>query len=164
MPTFLYELPPAFAPLCELLSVGLFDACPLMKTVHEIVTESVAIVYSFHRTLVVTDLRTDNRDAYIKDEGKVSYGEQGCTRYAQQMLYEHLRTSCCSPPRNYHWRHRSWSHRKSPTSLLPSVTLCRACQKKKKKKRRSFIHLSSKNITNLLFCRFTECCDFLHYL
>lgn len=60
--TFFYELPPALPPFCELLRVGLFNACPLMKTVHQIITESVAIVYPFHRSLVVTNLRTSNRD------------------------------------------------------------------------------------------------------
>ncbi len=55
-------MPPALPPFCELLCVGLFDACPLMKAVHQIITESVTIVYPFHRSLVVTNLRTSNTD------------------------------------------------------------------------------------------------------
>lgn len=55
-------MPPALPPFCELLCVGLFDACPLMETVHQIITESVAIVYTFHCSLVVANLRTSNRD------------------------------------------------------------------------------------------------------
>lgn len=54
-------MPPALPPFRELLCVGLFNTCPLMKTVHQIITQSVAIIYPFHCPLVVTDLRTSNR-------------------------------------------------------------------------------------------------------
>lgn len=54
-------MPPALPPFCELLCVGLFNTSPLMKAVHQIITQSVAIVYPFHCSLVVTNLRTSNR-------------------------------------------------------------------------------------------------------
>lgn len=56
--TFFYELPPAPSPFCELLGVGLFNTCPLMNAVHQIIAESVAIIYPFYCSLVITDLRT----------------------------------------------------------------------------------------------------------
>lgn len=56
--TFFYELPPALPPFCELLGVGLLNTCPLMNAVHQIIAESVAIIYPFHCSLVITNLRT----------------------------------------------------------------------------------------------------------
>lgn len=70
MCTFLYQLPPAFAPFCELLCVGLLNTCPLMKTGHQIVSEAVAIVDAFHCTFVVTNLTQISRDKHVKMSGK----------------------------------------------------------------------------------------------
>lgn len=56
--TFFYELPPALPPFCELLGIGLFNTRPLMNAVHQIIAESVAIIYPFHCSLVITNLRT----------------------------------------------------------------------------------------------------------
>lgn len=163
IPTFFYELPPALPPLCELLCVGLFNACPLMKTVHQIITESVAIIYPFHCSLVVTNLGTKE----TRQIGQQHYGlivsfnflqqhccvadvlRQSCSHsldlfylFHQLLLrYDATSTQHCgrivildlraggvkdffnSPPRSCHWRHRSWSHHMSLTSLLPWVTL-----------------------------------------
>lgn len=63
MQTFFYELSPALPPFCELLCIGLFNTCPLMKTAHQVITESVAIVYPFHCSFVVTNLTTSDKDS-----------------------------------------------------------------------------------------------------
>lgn len=67
MLTFFYELPPPLAPFCELLCIGLFNACPLVQTVHEIATEPMAIIYPFYCSLVVTNLRSSNKEKMIQN-------------------------------------------------------------------------------------------------
>lgn len=65
-PTFFYELPPALSPLGELLGVSLLNTRPLMDAVHQLVTETVAIIYPFDRFLVVADLRTSDGGSQLR--------------------------------------------------------------------------------------------------
>jgi len=55
-PTLIYELPPAFGPLRELLGVGLLDARALVQAGHQVVAQAAAVVHALHRALVVPHL------------------------------------------------------------------------------------------------------------
>lgn len=69
MLTFFYELPPPLAPFCELLCVAFFNTRSLMKTIHEIITEPITIIYPFHCSLVVSNLKNSKRNiGYIVEK------------------------------------------------------------------------------------------------
>lgn len=54
--TFLDQLSPSLGPLSELLTVGLLDLGTFLEAVHEIVTESMAVVKSLYGAFVVPHL------------------------------------------------------------------------------------------------------------
>lgn len=67
--TFLDQLSPSLGPLSELLTVGLLDLGTFLKTVHEIIAESMAIVNSLYGTFVVPHLWKSGESAVRKEAG-----------------------------------------------------------------------------------------------
>lgn len=86
--TFLHQLSPAFGPLGELRGVALLYARTLVQTIHQVITQSVPVVHTLHRTLVVAHL-TDG------DTGALQTHDDSRETHADEPYV---------PPRSCRWR------------------------------------------------------------